>query len=165
MMVVIGTCQALSIFTASNSGAGQIRRIKEAYRISMLFTTLYLVVVIVLNFFLPKYLVGAFLDTVKNPDAYGFAKDYLQFSCFSYLLSGWKIINESLLRGFLKMKDYLYSNLSDLAGKVIMTYVFVAQFSLHGFWMGNMFGKIIAFGISTYLIIKGGILKDNSAAS
>jgi Na+-driven multidrug efflux pump len=109
--------------------------------------------VIASNFIIPKYLIGAFIDVSDNKMAYEFSKNYLQFSCFTYLFSGWKIINESVLRGFMRMKEYLYSNLSDLVVKLIMTYILVSQFSLHGFWMGNMLGKMIAFLISVFLIM------------
>jgi Na+-driven multidrug efflux pump len=153
MLVVIGISQALSIFTASNSGAGQPARIRDGYRICIVFSTGYLIFVIASNFIIPKYLIGAFIDVSDNKIAYEFSKNYLQFSCLTYLFSGWKIINESVLRGFMRMKEYLYSNLSDLVVKLIMTYILVSQFSLHGFWMGNMLGKMISFLISVFLIM------------
>lgn len=161
MLAVIGTSQALSIFTASNSAAGNTSRIREGYRSCMIFVTAYLLVIISLNFIIPKYFIGAFLDITKNTAAYQFAKDYLQFSCVTYLFYGWKIINESILRGFLKMKEYLCSNLADLIGKVIMTYLLIIPFALHSFWMGNMFGKLIAFVISAVIIVKGRFLRKN----
>ncbi len=162
MLVAIGICQAFSVFTASNYGAGHIARIREAYRKCMIVTTGYLLLVIAANFLLPKQMIGAFLDTGKNPAAYRFAKEYLQYSSLTYLFYGWKVMNESLLRGFLKMKQYLYSNLSDLVFKVILSYAFVALFSTHGFWMGNMFGKVVSSGIATCIIIKMQLLSKSS---
>jgi putative MATE family efflux protein len=162
MLVVIGISQALSIFTASNSAQKQTDRIREGYRICITFSTLYLLCAAALNFLIPKYLIGAFIDISKNPMAYDFAKNYLQFSWAAYLFYGWKIINESILRGFLLMKKYLYSNLSDLIVKIVMTYILVAQFSLHGFWMGNMLGKVIAFIISMLAIYHNNLLKKCS---
>lgn len=159
MLIVIGISQALSVFTASNYGAGNLNRIRLGYRFCMIITTFSLMLIIGSNFVLPKYLIGAFLDIKKNKEAYEFARNFLQFSSFSYLLFGWKIINESLLRGCLKMKAYLVSNLSELLSKTAMTYVLVLIFSLHGFWMGNMFGKLISFVISAIIIIKSQILK------
>lgn len=155
MLIIIGTSQALSIFTASNLGAGQTGRIREAYQICMSFTTIYVAVIAILNFLIPKYLVGIFIETSKNPKAYSFAKEYLQFSFFTYFFYGWKIINENLLRGFVQMKGYLYSNLSDLFVKLLMTYILVIPFSLHAFWMGNMLGKLVSFAISIIVIYRG----------
>ncbi len=67
-------------------------------------------------------------------------------------------MNENLLRGFSRMKDFLRSNLSDLFIRMITTYVLVSLFSLHGFWMGNMLGKVVSFFLSTYGIKKGQLL-------
>jgi putative MATE family efflux protein len=161
MLVVIGISQTLSIFTASNSGAGKINRIREGYLLCILFSTGYLFCVIVSNFIIPKYLIGAFLDISNNQIAYQFAKNYLQFSSITYIFYGCKIINESVLRGFMRMREYLYSNLSDLITKIIMTYLLVAQFSLPGFWIGNMLGKIVAFVISMIIISREHLLKKD----
>lgn len=162
MLVVIGISQSLSIFIASNSGAKQTNRIKEGYRICIQFSTVYLLCVAASNFLIPRYLIGAFIDISENPIAYQFAKNYLQFSCLAYLFYGWKIINESVLRGFLMMKEYLYSNLSDLIIKIVSTYFLVAQFSLNGFWIGNMLGKVIAFVICMLAIWHNHLLNQNS---
>ena len=162
MLVVIGISQALSIFIAANSGAKQTNRIREGYRICMIFSTVYLLCAAAANFLIPKYLIGAFINVSENPIAYQFAKNYLQFSCVTYLLYGWKTINESVLRGFLLMKEYLYSNLSDLIVKITTTYVLVAQFSLNGFWIGNMLGKVIALIICMLAIWHNHLVQQNS---
>ncbi|QGU95788.1 MATE family efflux transporter [Clostridium bovifaecis] len=161
MLIVIGISQALSIFISSNSGAKQINRIREGYKICMLFSTIYLLCVAASNFLIPQYLIGTFIDIHKNPTAYQFAKIYLQFSCLTYLFYGWKIINESVLRGFLMMKEYLYSNLSDLVVKIAATYVLVSQFSFNGFWVGNMLGKVISLIICILAIRHNNLLQKN----
>jgi putative efflux protein, MATE family len=161
MLIVIGISQALSIFISSNLGANQINRIREGYGICMIFSTIYLFFVAASNFLIPKYLIGAFIDINRNPTAYQFAKIYLQLSCLTYLFYGWKTINESLLRGFLMMKGYLYSNLSDLIVKIATTYVLVSQFSLNGFWIGNMLGKVFAFIICIFSIRRNHLLQNN----
>lgn len=158
MLIVIGISQALSIFTAANSGDNSVSRIKEAYKFSMKIVTTYLMVLVGINLLLPKYLIGIFIDVKNSMNAYEFAKDYLQLSFITYFAYGWKIMNENLLRGFSRMKDFLRSNLSDLFIRMITTYVLVSLFSLHGFWMGNMLGKVVSFFLSTYGIKKGQLL-------
>ncbi|MBE6068531.1 MAG: MATE family efflux transporter [Clostridium lundense] len=148
MLIIIGISQALSIFISSNFAAKQIYRIREGYRTSLIFSAIYLLCIGASNFLIPKYLIGTFIDINKNPAAYEFAKSYLQFSFLTYLFYGWKILNESVLRGLLMMKKYLYSNLSDLMVKIVATYFLVSQFSLSGFWIGNMLGKVISLIIS-----------------
>lgn len=152
MLVVIGISQALTVFISANSGARQTERIREGYRFSIIVSTIYLLFVIVLNTLIPKYLIGIFIDTSKNPAAYQFAKTFLQLSFLTYLFYGWKIINENVLRGFMRMKEYLYSNLSDLITKIITTYALVSLFSLNGFWIGNMLGKVVSLIISIWAI-------------
>lgn len=117
------------------------------------------------NFLIPKYVIGVFLDINKNPVAYEFAKIFLQFSFLTYLFYGWKIINESLLRGFLMMKEYLYSNLSDLVVKIAATYFLVAKLSLNGFWIGNMLGKIFSLIIGMIAIRHHFKAQNNSVHS
>lgn len=165
MLIIIGISQSLSIFISSNSGAKQMNRVREGYRIGLIFITLYLLCIIASNFLIPKYLIGTFIDVNKNPAAYQFAKVYLQFSFLTYLFYGWKIINENVLRGFLMMKEYLYSNLSDLVVKIAATYVLVAQFSLNGFWIGNMLGKVVSLIISILAIRHCNIIQNNSVYS
>ncbi|KGK90099.1 MATE family efflux transporter [Clostridium sp. HMP27] len=152
MLIIIGISQALSIFISSNFAAKQIDRIREGYRISLIFSAIYLLCIAVSNFLIPKHLIGTFIDINKSPAAYEFAKNYLQFSFLTYLFYGWKILNESVLRGLLMMKKYLYSNLSDLMVKIVATYFLISQFSLGGFWIGNMLGKVISLIISILAI-------------
>ncbi|WP_186430425.1 MATE family efflux transporter [Clostridium sp. BSD9I1] len=152
MLIIIGISQALSIFISSNFAAKQIDRIREGYRISLIFSAIYLLCIAASNFLIPKYLIGTFIDINKSPAAYEFAKNYLQFSFLTYLFYGWKILNESVLRGLLMMKKYLYSNLSDLMVKIVATYFLISQFSLGGFWIGNMLGKVISLIISILAI-------------
>ena len=162
MLIVIGISQALSIFISSNSGAKQINRIREGYKICMVFSAVYLLFAAASNFLIPKYLIGTFIDIHRNPIAYQFAKVYLQFSCLTYLFYGLKTINESVLRGFLMMKEYLSSNLSDLVVKITATYFLVSQFSLSGFWIGNMLGKVISLIICILAIRNNNLLQKNS---
>lgn len=152
MLIIIGISQALSIFISSNFAAKQIDRIREGYRISLIFSAIYLLCIAASNFLIPKHLIGTFIDINKSPAAYEFAKNYLQFSFLTYLFYGWKILNESVLRGLLMMKKYLYSNLSDLMVKIVATYFLISQFSLGGFWIGNMLGKVISLIISILAI-------------
>lgn len=168
MLIVIGLSQALSIFTAANSGESHLHRVKDAYKFSMKIATAYLFVITGINLLFPKYLIGIFIDIKANADAYHFAKDYLQFSFLAYFAYGWKIMNENLLRGFSRMKDFLRSNLTDLFVRMIATYILVYVASLNGFWMGNMLGKVVSFIISVYAIRKGqlfakGIITNNNS--
>lgn len=155
MLIIIGISQALSIFTAANSGDNNLGRIKEAYTFSMKIISAYLFVLVGINLLLPKYLIGIFIDVKNNATAYEFAKDYLQYSFLTYFVYGWKIMNENLLRGFSRMKDFLRSNLSDLFVRMLSTYMLVYLFAINGFWMGNMLGKVVSFIISIYAIKKG----------
>ena len=161
---VIGTCQALSVFTAANSGGGRTSRIREGYYFCMVLTGVYISIIVASNFLLIKSLIGIFVDIERYTDAFKFARNYLQYSSLVYFLYGWKIINESLMRGFMRMKEYLCSNLSDLFGKVIITILLVSLFSQQGFWMGNAFGKIISFAISTIIIVRSHMLHTNSSS-
>ncbi len=164
LLVVMGTAQAISVFTAANYGANNRERVRKAYQYCVGFMSVYLLLVIGTNFILPKFLIGAFIDIKKNGAAYEFGKQFLQYSTLTYLLYGWKIINESVLRGLLNMKAFLISNLSDLFLRTTMSYFFVWMFSSHGFWMGNMFGKLVSVAISMFFIIKSGLLISNTTS-
>ncbi|MFV0341859.1 MAG: MATE family efflux transporter [Anaerocolumna sp.] len=160
MLIIIGLSQALSIFTAANSRDENLYRVKEAYGFCIKISTIYLIILTGINFLIPKYLIGIFIDIKNNIEAYEFARNYLQFSLLAYFAYGFKILNENLLRGFSRMKDFLRSNLSDLFCRMIFTYLFVYLFALHGFWMGNMFGKIVSLLISVYAIKKGNLFTN-----
>ncbi len=158
MLAIIGISQTLSVFTASNYGAENYSRIKIGYQLCMKFASFFIIIIVGVNFIFPGYLIGAFLDSKVNVKAYEFARSYLWFSSLTYFFTGWKIVNESIFRGYLRMKEYLISNLSDLLGKVLFTYSSVWLFSYQGFWIGGMLGKMISFAISMFIIKKSGML-------
>lgn len=152
ILPVIGMSQALSIFTASNYGTDNFNLIKTGHQFILRVTTTITIVVICCNFFIPKYLIGAFIDVHQSPEAYNFARIFLQYSTIAYLFTSWKIVNENLLRGCMKMKPYLISNLTDIIVKMTTTYLFINTFSEHSFWSGNTLAKIASFTVSLLFI-------------
>ncbi len=152
ILPIIGMSQALSVFSASNYGAGNFQLIKDGHQFMIKVTFVITLIMIACNFLLPRYLVGAFIDITENPEAYHFAKTFLQLSTVAYFFSSLKIVNENLLRGCMKMKAYLYANLTDIIARTIATYLLISSIANHSFWVGNTIAKGISFAISLIAI-------------
>ncbi len=148
ILPVIGMSQALSVFSASNYGAGDIGLIKAGHKFISQAATAFTLAVIVCNFLFPGILIGFFINIKENPEAYQFAKSFLQLSSVACLFGSLKNVNESLLRGCMKMKAYLLSNLSDITIRTIATYLLIESISKHSFWAGNTIAKGCSLVIS-----------------
>ncbi|MGG3771887.1 MATE family efflux transporter [Heyndrickxia faecalis] len=152
MLIMIGFCQTLTIFTAANSGAKQFGRILEGYRFCIRFATVYVLFLTLADFVFDKQILSIFLDAKKYPDAAGFGTSYLKYSCIMILFSALKNVNESILRGYAKMKLFLLSNFSDLFFKTALTALFLPVLGLNSFWAASTISTCIAFLLSSCFI-------------
>ncbi len=116
------------------------------------YATIIAFVMIACYFVIPDYLIGIFIDIDEHQDAFQFAKSFLQLSTLAYLFGGLKIVNENLLRGCMKMKVYLYANLTDIIVRTLATYLLISTISDHSFWLGNTIAKVMSFCISLIAI-------------
>lgn len=158
MMITVGFCQTLTVFASVNIGAKKPERIQEAYRFCMKFVSFYVLAIVALDFFLAKPMVSIFIDEKQYPAAIAFGVTFLKYSCVMMLFYGWKNINESLLRGYAKMKSFLISNMSDLILRVAMAALLLPIFDLNSFWIANTIGTLIAFIVSMYFLKRHHIL-------
>lgn len=154
MLPVIGFCQTLSMFASANSGYSGKNRVAECYKTSIIYASICTAAVVLINFILPKYLIGSFIDINIHKEAFIFAKDYLQFSTVVYFITAYKNLNESVLRGYGRMKEFLCSNITDLIVKVVSTYILIKLIASSSFWIGNMCGRIASFAISSFILYK-----------
>lgn len=152
MIVVIGLCQTLSIFTAQNLGANQSDRIQKGYRFSVQIVILYVIFVVILNFIFAKPMLSVFVHTKEYPSAVEFGAHYLTCNSIMLLFYGLKNMNESILRSYAKMRAFLISNVSDLLVRVGMTATLIPFFALDSFWIANTLGAYTAFIMSILLI-------------
>lgn len=152
MMITVGFCQTLTVFTSVNIGANKTERIQEAYRFCLQFVAIYVLFVVTINFFFAKPMLSIFLDEDQYPKAISFGVTFLKCSCVMLLFYGLKNINESLLRGYTKMKSFLISNMSDLVLRVSTAALLLPIFDLNSFWIANTIGTFVAFIVSLYLL-------------
>ncbi|MGN1387372.1 MAG: MATE family efflux transporter [Bacillus sp. (in: firmicutes)] len=152
IIVFIGFGQTLSVFTATNAGAGNIERVREGYRFCLQAVLTYSIFIITINYFFADQIMALFIDIELYPAAAAFGETYIKCSFFMLLLYGLKSTNESLLRGYAKMKSFLFSNLSDLFIRVAMTALLIPIFDLNSFWIAYTLGIIISLTISSILL-------------
>ena len=152
IIVFIGFGQTLSVFTATNAGAGNIERVWEGYRFCLQAVLTYSIFIITINYFFADQIMALFIDIELYPAAAAFGETYIKCSFFMLLLYGLKSTNESLLHGYAKMKSFLFSNLSDLFIRVAMTALLIPIFDLNSFWIAYTLGIIISLTISSILL-------------
>lgn len=157
LIPIVGLSMGISMFASANEE--NMPRIKEGFtflnKISFAYTTLVVLLVVLI----PKLFISPFIDIEENVTTYLFAKQYLLGSLFTFYLASFKFMNESLLRGFAKMKLFLCCNLSDLFVKVCFAFLFVNVFNEQVFWMAGLSGRMVATSISLYFLYKIGIFK------
>lgn len=71
---------------------------------------------------------------------------------FFYYFYALRNINESRLRGYRKMKEYLISSISTTCLVVLFTWLLVGQIGFSGFYLATGAGNILGLAVSGVLV-------------
>ncbi len=144
---------AISNFTSQNMGANQPQRIKEGYKAGFIIIEVIAVIVSILYFIFPQFLVSLFI-TSESTDAIKSGVEFFRIISPFYCLISIKLITDGVLRGCGKMKEFMIATFVDLSLRVILSKVLSLIFKSTGIWLSWPFSWIIGMLLSFYFYKK-----------
>lgn len=151
LMPMAGCCQALVVFTAQNLSAGQQERTKEAVRVSRRLTAGITTLLILLCLCFHEQLLSFYTD---DREALRYGTLLLTREPFFYYFYALRNINESRLRGFRKMKEYLFSSVLTTGLTAGFTWILTGWVGFHGFYLATGLGNLVGMVVSGRLVKK-----------
>ncbi|MBQ7384132.1 MAG: MATE family efflux transporter [Clostridia bacterium] len=137
----------MSNFSAQNFGAGKKDRIKNGVGSGFRMVWVLCVPLVILYFFLGKYLIYAFLDTPSEA-AMTTGTEILRILSPFYFFISMKLVCDGVLRGVGRMKDFVIATFTDLVLRVALAKVLSDIFGSVGIWLAWPIGWIIATAMS-----------------
>lgn len=148
LMPMAGCSQALVVFTAQNLSAGQEKRTREAARVSRWLTAGITTALILLCVCFHEPLLSLY---TSDREALSYGALMLTHEPFFYYFYALRNINESRLRGYRKMKEYLISSISTTCLVVLFTWLLIGQIGFSGFYLATGAGNILGLAVSGVL--------------
>ena len=115
---------ALSSYTAQNTGAGDYERVKKGYPAALGISMTLAAVFVAVLVFAGKYLVALFTDNNDNADVIRLGTRFLWFVAAGYPIVAYKVITDGLLRGSGYMTAFMISTFTDLIVRVGVSFAF-----------------------------------------
>lgn len=152
-MVAVGN--AVSTFTAQNTGAGQIDRVKKGYHASYrLVIAIAVIICLILELF-GNVLITAFLDSGSSALAFSTGVAYLKFLGFFYVLIGFKCSVDGMLRGSGDTIVFTCANLVNLGIRVLVAYTLAPVAGVAAVWYAVPIGWLSNYLISFIWYLTG----------
>ena len=114
---------ALSSYTAQNSGAGDYERVKKGYPAALAIIMAITVIFICVLVFAGKYLIALFTNETGDPKVIEEGKKFLLFVAAGYPIVAYKVVTDGLLRGSGYMLAFMVSTFTDLIVRVAMSFI------------------------------------------
>ncbi len=139
---------ALSSFTAQNTGAQAYKRIKSGRKTAMAITCVFSVVIGVLVMLFSDALMSMFTD---DPQIKAIGKQFLWTVSPFYAIISVKIVNDGVYRGTGAMKVFMLCTFFDLGLRVIASYVLPLWVGAQGIWWAFPLGWVACTVLSAVL--------------
>ncbi|MCI8595634.1 MAG: MATE family efflux transporter [Clostridia bacterium] len=141
---------ALSSYTAQNTGAGNYERVKKGYPAAIAIIMVLAVVFAAVLVFLGKYLVAFFTDGKDDANVINLGKRFLWFVAAGYPVVAYKVITDGLLRGSGFMSAFMISTFTDLVIRVVVSFAFAPLLGFTAvclsFPVGWVLGALVSMG-------------------
>lgn len=141
---------ALSSYTAQNTGAGNYERVKKGYPAAIAIIMVLAVVFAAVLVFLGKYLVAFFTDGKDDANVIILGKRFLWFVAAGYPVVAYKVITDGLLRGSGFMSAFMISTFTDLVIRVVVSFAFAPLLGFTAvclsFPVGWILGALVSMG-------------------
>ena len=138
----------MSAYTAQNIGAGKPERVKEGYHTGYGIVAAFAALLALIIETAYRPLVFLFLGEDASAAAYRTGADYLQFIGWFFVLIGFKMITDGVLRGAGDMVLFTVANMVNLGIRVIASMLFAPVFGVNVVWIVIPVGWLANFLIS-----------------
>lgn len=146
---------AVSAFVSQNMGAGKQERAAKGFRISLLIVVfISLTTMLVLTLF-SKSIILLFLGNDYTEKALEVGSGYISFTAFFYIILGFKIAVDGLLRGAGDMVTLTYANILNLGFRLAFSYIFTPYIGISAIWYAIPVGWSINLAIEALRYASG----------
>lgn len=139
---------AMSTFTAQNMGAGNIKRVKQGYKVCYGALAGFAIVLCGLIQIFGHAFVSAFLDPGASQAAYDTGMAYSGFISYFFILIGLKSTTDGLLRGAGDVAAFTIANLANLTIRVFVANYFAPRYGIAFVWYAIPIGWAVNYMIS-----------------
>ncbi len=146
---------ALSSYTAQNTGAGNYERVKKGYPAAIAIIMVLAVVFAAVLVFLGKYLVAFFTDGKDDANVINLGKRFLWFVAAGYPVVAYKVITDGLLRGSGFMSAFMISTFTDLIVRVGFSFLFAHWWGFTSVCISFPVGWLIGALVSMIFYLSG----------
>lgn len=125
---------ALSSYTAQNIGAGKKDRVQEGYRTGNYMIGIFAVVILLFLQFCKEPILSFFLGDELTPLALETGAGYMSFMGWFYVLLGFKMSTDGVLRGAGDMTIFTVANLINLTLRVLLANILAPMLGVAFVW-------------------------------
>ena len=152
IMSIFTLSNSMSSYTAQNLGNQDIQRVKEGYKVMILFSFGLVAVIICFVLIFSRNLISFFIkenesENVENVIQAG--QTFLNIVVPFYFAGAMKVISDGVLRGSKQMKAFMFTTFLDLAIRVAFAYLFDPIMGYkaicYGFSVGWVISMIASF--------------------
>lgn len=120
--------------------------------------------IIILYIFAARPLVGFFMDD-GSEEAINTGIQFLHIVAPFYFVVAAKLASDGILRGSLRMSQFMVSTFSDLILRVLLAFLLSKPFGSVGIWSAWPLGWFVAAAFSVYFCVQGGRMKKVNTAT
>lgn len=146
----------LSSFCAQNIGARKYERVNKGFRASLIMGVCVIVPFTIAFSFFGGEIMKLFLDSKDlNHEVLQVGATFLRIVSPFYAVVALKLMADGVLRGAGAMKMFMIATFSDLALRVILSFVLSGLFGSTGIWWSWPIGWFVAMIVSMFFYISG----------
>ncbi len=144
---------SVSSFSAQNTGAMKIDRVKSGYRVGALLAAAIAVVFSLVYMLFANGLIYIFMDSAdtNNIDAANAGIRFLQIVSPFFITVGLKLNSDGVLRGCGNITAFMITTFSDLILRVVFAYILTPMFGETGIWLSWPIGWALSAVLSNLL--------------
>ena len=138
---------AMSPYTAQNSGAGKNERIDTGWKSALAIILSFAIAICIILQAFNTEIISLFLGTDGSAAAYRTGEEYLSYLGWFYGILGFAFVTGGVLRGMGKMASFTAASIANLSLRVIGAMVFAPLYGVEIVWYVVPFGWILYFSI------------------
>ena len=144
---------AMSSYTAQNTGAGKPDRIRGGFKTGLLMSFVTALPFFIAYFIFPTMMMNIFVNSHET-SIIQVGTDFLRIASPFYFVAAIKLMADGLLRGAGLMSAFMTSTFTDLVLRVVLAYILSYSMNSEiGIWLSWPVGWTIAAGISVAFYI------------
>lgn len=144
---------SVSSFTAQNNGALKLDRVKKGYKVGSLLAAVIAVLFSLAYVILADNLIYIFMDSsdINNTAAAEAGKHFLSIVSPFFIMVGFKLNSDGVLRGSGLIKSFMATTFSDLVLRVAFAFILCPHYGATGIWLSWPIGWTLSSILSNVL--------------